>query len=295
MNLLVRIIKYNKPVIINTFYQSQRLVHAYQYDERENYPKIYDRKPKKEKMNLFQQAKNGYLILKEECNLFMKEVKHALDDPEVFIQPNEIELMWRFNGDPKCLDPWLIVCDKDYNEGYSTCKLELTSEGKAIFSGNLDYRVPKDGKIHNAGYCALRTARFRKSFKRETNLNWEHYTHLVMRVRGDGRIYMINIGNKGFYDLRWNDLYNYVLFTRGGPYWQFVKIPFSKFFLSNHGRVQDSQFPLPLDNITSFGIIASDQIPGPFKLEIDYIGVEKDPVDPEVFAYEMYNANHILF
>ena len=65
---------------------------------------------------------------------------------------------------------------------------------------------------------------FQLSFARKTHLNWCQYSHLVMRVRGDGRSYMINISTAGFYDLSWNDVYNYVLFTRGGPYYQLVKV-----------------------------------------------------------------------
>jgi len=45
-----------------------------------------------------------------------------------------------------------------------------------------------------------------------------------MRVRGDGRSYVLNISTTGYYDITWNDVYHYVLYTRGGPYWQFVKV-----------------------------------------------------------------------
>ncbi|XP_047369862.1 complex I intermediate-associated protein 30, mitochondrial [Vespa velutina] len=294
MNFLTRAILFNRPVMKMTFDPSYRLIHAYQQNERSNYPKVYDRPPKKEQLSLLQQAKKGYFHLKEELALLKKERKEKMKD-NAFHPSDEVDIVWDFNGNQKSLDSWLIVCDSDYNEGYSTCKLELSPEGKAVFSGNLDYRIPKDGKITYAGYCALRTAKFRKSFKRETRLNWQLYNHLVMRVRGDGRVYMINIGTKGLYDVHWNDLYNYVIYTRGGPYWQYVKIPFSKFFLSSHGKVQDDQEPIPLDNISSFGILASDRIPGPFKLEIDYIGVVHDPFEWEEFAYEMYNVTDILF
>lgn len=59
-------------------------------------------------------------------------------------------------------------------------------------------------------------------------MDWSNYTHLVMRVRGDGRSFVINLSVAGFYDITWNDVYHYVLFTRGGPYWQFVKVRYSQ-------------------------------------------------------------------
>ncbi|KAI4482196.1 hypothetical protein M0802_013747 [Mischocyttarus mexicanus] len=295
MNFLTRLILFNRPALRKVLYTSYRLAHVYQANERSDYPVVYDKPPNQEKLSIFQHVKQGYSHLKEELALFKKETKEFIAGEDFIKPPNEIDIVWDFNGNSKSLDSWLTVCDSDYNQGYSSCKLELSSHGRAVFSGILDCKLPEDGKITTAGYCALRTAKFRKSFKREARLNWNSYNHLVMRVRGDGRIYMINIGNKGFFDIHWNDLYNYVLCTRGGPYWQFVKIPFSKFALSSHGRLQDDQVPLTLDNISSFGIMAADRAPGPFKLEIDYIGVVNDPFEWEEFAYETYNVDDILF
>lgn len=45
-----------------------------------------------------------------------------------------------------------------------------------------------------------------------------------MKVRGDGRAYVINLGYDGFFDFNWYSLYSYFLFTRGGPYWQIAKV-----------------------------------------------------------------------
>lgn len=66
------------------------------------------------------------------------------------------------------------------------------------------------------------------------------------------------------------------------------QIPFSKFFLTSKGRIQDKQNPIPLDKVTHVGISASDKINASFHLEIDYIGLEFDPTHIEEFAYEMY-------
>lgn len=73
-----------------------------------------------------------------------------------------------------------------------------------------------------------------------------------------------------------------------------LQIPFSKFFLSSKGRIQDRQNPLPLNKITNFGISAGDKINGPFNLEIDYVGLEFDPNHREVFAYEMYQMDKYI-
>jgi len=45
-----------------------------------------------------------------------------------------------------------------------------------------------------------------------------------MRVRGDGRPYHLNLRMDRRYDVAWYDIYTYVLFTRGGPYWQVAKV-----------------------------------------------------------------------
>lgn len=68
------------------------------------------------------------------------------------------------------------------------------------------------------------------------------------------------------------------------------QIPFSKFFLSSKGRVQDKQTALPLNRISNFGISVGARVgtEGPFNLEIDYIGLEFDPLHTEEFAYELY-------
>ncbi|KAG8560457.1 hypothetical protein GDO81_014988, partial [Engystomops pustulosus] len=70
-------------------------------------------------------------------------------------------------------------------------------------------------------------------------------------------------------------------------------IPLSKFFLTSRGRIQDGQYPLMPDKITTLGFTLADRADGPFQLEIDFIGLCKDPAHTEEFAYEMYKTTPI--
>lgn len=208
------------------------------------------------------------------------------DDPPL-VMAGSHDFIWKFNNS-EMLDKWVVTADSDHNEGYSRCEFLLGKHKTAVFQGTLSTQRPETGDIFRTGYCNIRSMRPRRSFKRDSFLDWHYYTHLLMRIRGDGRSYMLNLHTAGYFDVTWNDMYNYVLYTRGGPYWQDVKIPFSKFFLSHRGYAQDKQAPIPQSRITNFGITCADKVQGPFYLEIDYIGVYQDPSHKEEFAYEMY-------
>ena len=54
--------------------------------------------------------------------------------------------------------------------------------------------------------------------------DWSPYTHLTMKVRGDGRSYNVNLHTYTDIDITWHDLWQFPLYTRGGPYWQTVKV-----------------------------------------------------------------------
>lgn len=245
-------------------------------------------KPKEPPPQFKERMRLGLTELKKEIKLWSQEVKETWEgDPVLIYRPGEVDVAWRFT-DENSLDKWIVSSDADNNEGFSHCTLSRTSYGKALFSGNICLRIPKDGRVKRAGYCNMKTLRHKKSFKRDAYYNWIPYNMLVLKVRGDGRSYLLNLSTRGYFDITWNDVYHYVLFTRGGPYWQIAKIPFSKFFFSSKGRIQDRQEPLPLDKISAFGISAADRYGGDFSLEIDYIGLEYDPNHTEEFAYEMY-------
>lgn len=70
--------------------------------------------------------------------------------------------------------------------------------------------------------------------------NWSDFSHLVIRMRGDGRTYGLGLQTnyKRSHHLDFtmgltaNDQFHYPMFTRGGPYWQTVKVPSQMDYLS---------------------------------------------------------------
>lgn len=231
--------------------------------------------------------KNGFKMLKSEINLWKDEtVENLKFDPKIYT-PGDTDLLWKFNSQDE-LKKWIVTADKDNHDGYSECDLSLTEYNHGLFNGYLDTRLPLDGRVVRAGYCNITVKPPKKSFQRQTYFNWDYMTHLVIRMRGDGRTYGVNLLCAGYFDVTWFDVYNCFLYTRGGPYWQTAKLPFSKFFLSSKGRIQDKQIAVPKYQISGLGITCVNN-PGPFHLEIDYIGVHWDPNHREDFAYEMYH------
>ncbi|KFM62941.1 putative complex I intermediate-associated protein 30, mitochondrial, partial [Stegodyphus mimosarum] len=223
---------------------------------------------------LREHIRDGRKIFVEECKLWLKEVKEKFEqDPKLYYH-GDTDVFFRFDSE-ECLKKWRVSSDKAYNEGYSECKLIVNDNGKGVFYGTIDTSPPKDGKNRYTGFCAIKSVRKKRSFLRDDTYLWSSFTHLELRVRGDGRNYAINLGLGMYFDVTWFDMFTYTFHTRGGPYWQVIRIPFSKFFLTSKGRIQDKQCCIPLNKVNSVGITAA-AVSGPFRLEIDYIGCHID-------------------
>ncbi|XP_059208969.1 complex I intermediate-associated protein 30, mitochondrial [Centropristis striata] len=199
----------------------------------------------------------------------------------------QIRLVWEFRG-PESLEEWTVSSDREIG-GQSEVHLKLgKNNNTCLLYGTLNSTPPRDGETRYSGYCTMRSKQPLISFDRKKHHDWTSFNTLHLRVRGDGRPWMINITTEMYFAHNQDDMYHYFLYTRGGPYWQDVKIPFSKFFLSSRGRVQDGQYVMWLDKVNTIGFTLGDRADGPFQLEIDYIGVCKDFAHTEEFAYEMY-------
>ncbi|XP_048393073.1 complex I intermediate-associated protein 30, mitochondrial [Stegostoma tigrinum] len=224
--------------------------------------------------------------------LLWAEVVEKLRGPgglrQELLEQNRV--LWQARG-AGSLDHWLVSSDREIG-GRSRARLSVGANGRtALLSGELRTEPPRDGETRYSGYCSLRSRQLKGAFDIKKYHDLTNFNTLHIRLRGDGRPWMVNISSEMYFSHQKDDLYSYFLFTRGGPYWQDVKIPFSKFFLSSRGRIQDNQHPLWLDKINTIGFTLGDKVDGPFQLEIDFIAVCNDRAHTEEFAYEKYKRN----
>lgn len=240
--------------------------------------------------------KQSFQLLGQEVVKWGEEVKDGFrvqkNLTECWVQPGDVRKEWGFQSELDMFQ-WVLTKDSDWGEGYSSAEFNLNSQGTAgVLRGELSTRVPADGRTQYAGYVNIASVPQRESFAREKILMyWENYTHLTMNVRGDGRKYMLNLKVKRDYDMFWDDRWHFPLFTRGGPYWQHVKIPFSKFYFGSKGVLQDKQGRIPQQLVVGMSLTLKDRISGPFQLEIKDVSLLHDPsYDDEEFAYEMYKT-----
>ncbi|KAI5611719.1 complex I intermediate-associated protein 30, mitochondrial [Silurus asotus] len=202
----------------------------------------------------------------------------------------QTRVLWEFRG-PEILSEWTVTSDREIG-GRSEAYLKLgRNNSTCMLYGSLCSTPPRDGETRYSGYCTMRSKQPLASFDRKKHYDWSNFNTLYLRIRGDGRPWMVNISAETYFSHQRDDMYSYFLYTRGGPYWQDVKIPFSKFFLSSRGRIQDDQHELWLDKVNSLGFTLGDKADGPFQLEIDFIAVCNERAHTEEFAYELYKRN----
>lgn len=211
-------------------------------------------------------------------------------------RPDELCIIEHFDS-MEAIKKWKPVADSDSFNGYSVSNVSFSKAGHALFHGVLDNRVPEDGVTHVSGFAGLMGPRRRRRslFSTEAAWDWEQFNSVEIRYRGDGRKYSF-IVNTACYnnDLTYYDFYGYPLYTRGGPYWQTTRIPFSKLVFANKGLIQDFQAKFPKTKPKFVAITLQDTYNGPFALEIDYIALltARMPFE-EDSAYEGYKIAHI--
>lgn len=137
--------------------------------------------------------------------------------------------------------------------GRSKGSFKITDDKTMQFFGTLSLE-------NNGGFASVRT--------RPTKLNLKKGEELVLRVRGDGREYNLNL-----YPPTRRIAFSYrASFKTTKNEWIEVSVPLEKFVATSFGRVVENEKLDPTD-VNGLGILLGDKKAGPFQLEVDWIKV----------------------
>jgi NADH dehydrogenase [ubiquinone] 1 alpha subcomplex assembly factor 1 len=138
--------------------------------------------------------------------------------------------------------------------GVSEGKFKITDKKTLEFYGTLSLE-------NNGGFASARTT--------AKKLGLEKGDVLVVKVRGDGREYSMNL-----YVPRQLIAFSYraTVQTKKDE-WIEVKLPLDKFVATSFGRVVKDAGPVDPQEVNGLGFLLGDKRAGPFKLEVECIKV----------------------
>jgi hypothetical protein len=146
------------------------------------------------------------------------------------------------------------VTNDDVMGGVSTSKISVSEEKILIFSGEVSLE-------NNGGFASLRSL--------VDDYDFSDYEGFLLKVKGDGKTYNLSFrSTKNFTG------YNYTQkFQTEKDKWQVIKLPFKDFNLKYYGKEVSNFEPPDKSNIKQMSILISDKQQGPFRIEIEWIGL----------------------
>lgn len=154
---------------------------------------------------------------------------------------------------PEAAGRWQAVNDGVMG-GVSDGRFRITPAGTLEFVGTLSLE-------NNGGFASVRT--------RPADFGLRAGDRLVVRVRGDGREYTLNVTTKGS---RMAFSWRAPLPTTDGETTEVV-IALADLVPTSFGREVRGMGEVKAGEITTLGFMISDKRPGPFRLEVESVGV----------------------
>lgn len=167
----------------------------------------------------------------------------------------EMEPLFDFSA-PGAAERWQAVNDGVMG-GVSEGRFRMTAEGTLVFSGTLSLE-------NNGGFASVRT--------KPTDFRLRGGDSLVVRVKGDGREYMLNAYPK---NARMAFSWRAPLPTIDGE-WTEVVIPLDSLVPTSFGREVKGISGVKPGDLNSLGFMLSDKKPGPFRLEVEAVRVRSE-------------------
>ena len=156
---------------------------------------------------------------------------------------------------PDAAQKWQAVNDGVMG-GVSDGRFTVTDEQTLEFSGTLSLE-------NNGGFASVRTT--------PTDLDIEAGDTLVVRVKGDGREYVLNLYTKS---RRMAFSYRAPLPTTKDE-WTEVRVPLEDFIPTAFGRRVQGMGPVAPEQINGLGFMLSDKKPGKFRMQVEWVKVER--------------------
>lgn len=152
---------------------------------------------------------------------------------------------------PEAAENWQAVNDGVMG-GVSSGRFRITDDRTLEFSGMLSLE-------NNGGFASVRT--------KPTDLGIEAGDSIVVRVRGDGRAYVLNLYTRS---RRMAFSYRAPLPTTKDE-WTELRVPLADFIPTAFGRRVQGMGPVEPDQINGLGFMLSDKKAGPFRLEVEWV------------------------
>lgn len=160
------------------------------------------------------------------------------------------------------------------SEGPSSAQSTPITNGYVRFHGNISTELPTDRPdVQRSGYAAFRTNDRGPTIFGRSLWNIDPYQYLAMRVKSDGRSYLVNVQTESIVP---TDLHQHRLFVKRPGEWETVLIRWNDFVRTNHGVVTEPQTEILRSKVRTVGVGLTDRVPGPFELCIESIWATND-------------------
>lgn len=154
---------------------------------------------------------------------------------------------------PGAINLWRAVNDGVMG-GVSTGSAGITNTGTLLFSGNLSLE-------NNGGFGSIRTNSFEFRLLPSDSF--------LVRMRGDGRVYSMNL-----YIRQQLRAFSYrAMLPSIRDEWTETRLPLGQFVATQFGRPVAGAGRVDPAEIASIGFMLADAKQGPFRLEIESVGV----------------------
>ena len=164
--------------------------------------------------------------------------------------PKQIDALFDFATNPS--EPAWVAVNDDVMGGISRGSAQIR-EGTLQFRGMLSLE-------NNGGFSSIRS--------RGRTRDLSAFTHLVLRVKGDGRTYRLTLGSNA--EFRRSRISYQAEFSTQNGAWNEVVVPFARFLPTYRGESLPGP-PLDLARIEEFGLMLADGQPGAFALDLAWI------------------------